>query len=284
MMLTDTSKKVEQPIPLWLRIIYFSFFLISVNLLAGYVAIRLDYPSLFNVNASFWEYAIPLPFGWGMAHLPSMFIYGIPLLFLRKQQKKYTRNFRIICVCSFLILLLELDNKNPFLLYPKIDALVAFVFSLLVIPPNRKDNPVLIPVLKLTALSGIILLSLFLYSTWEHQVPKISNTRYADGIFELKSITVNNDFRKNMEFRVDMKKYLAGDQACSSAQTLASEILQDYPFDDNYEKTISIRFNPTAHQSSFESYELGEISLNSAHKDKKGRFSCYLKYKRDTEF
>ena len=80
--------------PLWFRILIFVTFLLSVNLLAGYVALKMGYPSLYNVRASFAEYAVPLPFYWGFAHLPSMLIYGIPLLVFPSLQVKYTKGLQ----------------------------------------------------------------------------------------------------------------------------------------------------------------------------------------------
>lgn len=53
----------DSPIrPLWLRMLIFCLFLTTSSLLAGYVAIELQFPSLYNVNARFAEYAIPFPF------------------------------------------------------------------------------------------------------------------------------------------------------------------------------------------------------------------------------
>lgn len=256
------------------RLLIFPIFLLCVNLLAGYVAINLHYASLYNVSASFWEYAIPFPLSWGFAHLPSMFIYGVPLIFLPKLDTIYTKYFRIACICTFLLLLLEFDKKIPFLLFPKVDSLTAFVFSLVVAPPNSKDNPALVGTLKLIAFLSVLALSFFAYSTWKHKTPVISKNHFHSGVFELKSILVKNDFHKSMVFEVDLKEFLPQNQTCVSAQTLASEILLNYPFDNSYNKIITVTYNPVVKQSNFKPYDLGEISLNK----EDGRFPCYLKY------
>lgn len=182
----------------WFRVLVFVIFLLCVSLLAGYIAIALKYPSLYNVTASFSEYAIPLPFYWGMLHIPSMLIFGIPLVAFSKHQTKYIRYFRIFCVCAFLVLLLALGSKIPFLLFPKIDAVVALILSFVVFPPNRKDNPKLVIALKMFAIVSVLLLGFFAYSLWQHQTPLVTKSQYAGGLFELKSIIIKNDFHKEM--------------------------------------------------------------------------------------
>jgi len=278
---TTTTTKNKWSSHIGYRILVFLVFLVSGNLLAGYVAVKLDYPSLFNIDPSFWGYAIPLPFSWGLAHLPSMFIFGIPLLFLPVLPDKYTRYFRITCICTFCILLLELDNKIPLLLYPKLDALVALIFSFIIIPPSRQDNPKQVAAFKLTALLSIFVLGYFGYSVWTHRTPQLSNKQYVNGLFELNSINIDKNYRKKMEFKVTLKKDLQEDQACTSGQKLASELLRDYEFDKTYNKIVTVVFNLTSQKENFAAYEIGEISLNNAHKTKNGRFACYLRYRKD---
>lgn len=262
-----------------LRISVFILFLISVNLLAGYIAVQFNYPSLFNTKATFIEYAVPLPFTWGLDHIPSMLLFGIPLLFLPFWTDKQLRFFRIISLCSFALFCLELDQKIPFLLFPKIDSLTAIAFSLALRPPNRQENPILVATLKITAILMILLSIVFTYSTWRHLTPTISTTHYANDSFILQSITVNNDYRKEMTFHVDMIKFIPEYQACTLAQSLADDLLTDYPFDKNYDKTIDMTFNLKEIRGQEAPYSIGEISLNNAHKDKRGQFACYLKYR-----
>ena len=262
---------------LWFRVLIFIIFIISVCLLAGYVAVKFRYPSLFNAEPSFAEYAIPHLFSWAFVHLPSMAIYGFPLLFLPRIHKKYTRYFRIICICSFLLLLLlELDEKIPFLLFPKIDALVALILSFFVLPPNQKDNPLTVGILKGLALLSFLIFTFFAYSFWSHQTPVITETEY--GPFELKLITVNNDFRKEMFYEVEMKARFPENELCELAQKMAHDLLRDYPFDSAYIKKIKVTFSPDE-EGNLGSYDLGEISLRDKHKERDGRFGCYLGYK-----
>ena len=261
---------------LWFRVLVFIIFIVSVCLLAGYIAVKFRYPSLFNAEPSFAEYAIPHLFSWAFIHLPSMAIYGFPLLFLPKIHRKYTRYFRIFCICSFLLLLLELDEKIPFLLFPKIDALVALTLSFFVLPPNQKDNPLTVSILKGLAFLSFLIFTFFAYSFWSHQTPVITETEY--GAFELKSITVNDDFRKEMFYEVDIKERLPEEELCVLAQKMAHGLLEDYPFDSAYAKTVQVTFRPDEGVN-LESYDLGEISLRDKHKERDGSFGCYLRYK-----
>ncbi len=263
---------------LWFGVLVFIVFIISTCLLAGYVAVEFRYPSLFNVEPSFAEYAIPYIFSWALIHLPSMAIYGSPLLFLPRIHEKYTKYFRIFCICSFLLLLLELDAKIPFLLFPKIDAVVALLLSFFVLPPSKKDNPLTVALLKGLALLSFLIAAFFAYSFWSHQTPVITKTEYGD--FELKSITVNNDFRKEMFYDVDIKARHPEEGLCELGQKLAQDLLKDYPFDRAYAKKIKVSFRPDAGVN-LEPYELGEISLMDKHKERDGRFSCYLRYKNE---
>jgi len=248
----------------WFRAFVFILFSVIACLLAGYIAITFRYPSLFNVTASFAEYATPLPFYWGMLHIPSLLVFGAPLVLLSKNQTKYIRYFRIFCICIFLILLLELNNKIPFLLFPKIDAFVALIFSVFIFPPSNKENPIVVKALKALSLGSVLILGYFAYSFWQHQTPQITKRQYADGLFELKSITVKNDFHKEMLFEVNLKDYISEQKACLLAQPMAKNIVRDYPFDDSYEKRIYVTFNPSNPKINFKkAYEMGEISLSN---------------------
>ncbi len=266
---------------IWGRFLILLAFLISVNLLAGFVAVMLGYESLYNVKASFAEYALPLPFFWGLLHMPSMLIYGIPLVLLPGLQKKYVGYFRAFCAVSFVLLLLELDKKIPFLLFPKIDALTALVFSLFVVPPNRKDNPLLVAASMLSVALGILVLGYFGFSYWTHRTPTIANTQYGVGVFELKSISVMNDYHKSMDFAVDLKRRLPTDQICALAQTLAVELLRDYPFDDTYRKEIAVTLNPSTREPDLIQYVMGIVDLNDRTREKDGRYYCYMTYRPD---
>jgi hypothetical protein len=265
--------------PISRRLLILLAFLVSVNLLAGVVAITLGYESLYTVKAKFGEYALPLPFCWGFLHIPSMFLYGSLLALLPGVQKKYVGYFRLFCVVSFALLLLEMDRKVPFLLFPKVDALTALVFSLIVVPPNRKDNPVLVAAIKVSGALAILLFGYFCYSFWIHLTPTITTTRYLDGVFELRSISIRSDFHKSMDFEVDLKTRLSEDQLCVQAQSLGADLLRDYPFDDTYTKGIEFRFNIPSADSDLAPYKLGVLELDDRVLKKEGQYFCYLKYR-----
>lgn len=265
---------------MWLRVIAFLLYLLSVNLLSGYVAIEMRYPSLWNVHASFWEYAAPLPVGWGFAHIPSMFLYGVPLLLLADWQPKHIRLFRILCSCSFLLLFLELDNKVPFVLFSKVDAFTALIFSLALAPPNQRDNPWLTRVLKVVFILLLLVGAYRLYMNWQHQTPMMTKTTYIDGAFELKAIKVDTSFRKEMIFEVDLKRTIVEETGCKVAQSLAIGLLNDYPFDTSYNKIVVLNFAPDLSTPSPQSGLIGEISLNHEHKGPNGEFSCFFQYRK----
>lgn len=278
-MMNLTSETSSQASIGW-RLLILLLFLVAVNLLAGIAATSMGYPSLYNVKPSFAEYAVPLPFAWGFLHIPSMLIFGILLALLPGMQKKFVGYFRLFCALSFILLLLVADKKIPFLLYPKIDALTAFVFSLFIVPPNRVDNPKLVAAITISLALGILAIGYFGFYHWMHRTPELGNTRYADGVFELKSISVANDYRKRMDLAVDLKTQISEEEVCEAAQTLARELLRDYPFDDAYTKEVAVTFHPLPEQTDLAPYELGVISLNDNAREKDGRYSCYMKYKK----
>ena len=254
-------------------------FFVSVSLLAGYVAITLGYPSLYNVKPGFAEYALPWPFCWGMLHIPSMLLYGVPLALLPEMRSKQVAWYRAFCAVSFVLLLLELDRKIPFLLFPKIDAMLALLFSLAVCPPNRKDSPALVVSIKIGAALALGVLGWFAWSAWTHRTPTLAATGYGDGVFELTSITVDRGYRKRLTFEVDLLKPLAEERLCRQAQALAAGVLADYPFDETYRKEIVVSFDSPAGTSAPARYPLGMLSLNAGDRSDEGMFPCYLKYK-----
>lgn len=264
---------------LWFRWLVPLAFLVSVNLLAGGLAVWLRYESLWNVQVGFAEYALPLPFCWGLAHLPSQLLGGLLLFFLPTWPKRGVDCFRTACLAVFLLALLEGDRQIPFLLFPKVDAAAALLFSLVAVPPNRRENPRLVAALGLIALAAGLLLGYVAYATWTHRTPEVTVTRYADGAFTLQAIAVHNDHRKSVVFDVALTTALPEDQACLLAQALAEGVLRDYPFDPGYDKVIEVTYSPASPPADFQPYPLGEIRLNDKDRERDGRFACYLKYK-----
>ena len=267
---------------LWPRLLAFVVFLISVNLLSGYLAITLDYPSLFNVNASFGEYAIPLPFTWAMTHWPTMLIYGIPLLYHTSPEQKLVFYYRLYCAVTFCLLMLELDAKIPFLLFPKVDAVIGLVLSLALVPPTRTANPILFPVVCLAIVAILSTSGYFAYDYWQHRTPELRTTTYADGNLELTAININKVLHE-MRIEMDLKTRLDSEESCALGQQAAEKVKQDYPFDNEYRKIIEVWFNPANQdlpENNGKPYPLGEISLNDAHRDPDGKLACYLSYKK----
>jgi len=116
-------------------------FAISVNLLAGYIAVWLRFPTLWGGGQIFMEYVLPIHMTWAFAHWPSLILISIVLSLLPNWDSKQIERFRIICVCLFLILLYGISEKIPFALFPAVDLLVVFFFSIIIFPPSYKENP-----------------------------------------------------------------------------------------------------------------------------------------------
>ncbi len=253
------------------KTLLFIAFIALTCTLSGVIAINFNYPSLFNVDATFGEYAIPLPFNWALAHIPSLLIFGVPLFFLNKKALKYVNLYRIICGTTFLLTLLELDQKIPFVLFPKVDALLGLCASYILVPPTRQDAPKQ----RLALLSIAALISIAtLYTSWQmfrHRTPSIHTSAYLNGQFQLQRIVVHNDFFQRLEFHVQVSSELPADKVCTNAQTLSSELLHDYPFDEKFEKLI-LFYSPNNPDR-----ELGELSLMEEHREKDGSFPCFYR-------
>ncbi len=265
----------------WPMLLVFFLYLVCVNLLSGYLALSLNYPSLFNVNASFGEYAVPLPFTWALAHWPSMLIFGIPLLLLTQARKKLTQYYRLCCFITAGLLLLFLNEKIPFVLFPWVDALTGFVFSLVLVPPSRRANPILFPATCFAAVLVFAVLAYIGFDYWQHRTPKLTITTYADGVFELTAIEVDKAFHE-MRIIMALKQRLDIQESCVVGQEIAVTVLRDYPFDSEYNRLIEVWFKPNEleiPENNGKPYRLGEISLNEKDKGPDGSFACYLSYK-----
>jgi hypothetical protein len=266
---------------LWPRLLALLVFLIAVNLLSGFIAVTLNYPSLFNVNASFSEYAAPFSFTWALAHWPSLLLYGIPLLFHTRTQEKLVLYYRLFCGVSFCLLMLELDAKVPFLLFPKVDAMTGLLLSLTLVAPTRSANPVLFPVVCAAGAAVMGVVVFFAYSHWQHRTPELNRTLYADRKFELTAIDVDKE-RHEMRVVMDLTVRMDVIESCKLGQQVAEQVTLDYPFDPSYNKLIEVWFNPATpdlKESHDDPYRLGEISLNETDRDSDGKLACYLSYR-----
>ena len=256
-------------------LLFISYF-ISVNLLAGYCAVWLRYPSLWGGGNVFYEYGMPIGI-WGLSHWPSLILISIPLLLIPHWNTKQINRFRAICISLFLILLYGVIEQIPFALFPAIDLLTAFFFSFVIAPPTYKENP------KLT-ISMIIFLSLciltgvyYLYSKWQHQTPIIKNTVLMNGLYKLKNIQVDNGYRKELLFTTELTQYIEPDKVCDSALEMGELLINTYAFDNKYNKVVEVVFNPKEKENNFKAYTLGLIEQYK--EDDELKLGCYLKYK-----
>lgn len=259
------------------KVILFFVYVISVNLLAGYVAVWLRFPSLWGGGDVFQEYAIPIGMTWAMSHWPSIILLGIPLLLLPGWNANQIRRFRLICLGLFLILIYGVIETVPFALFPAVDLFVAFFFSIIIVPPTYKEDPLLtiamILLLSISVLAGMYVL----YSKWQHQTPEIKDTELMGGVFRLEAISVNNGYKKEMIFTIELKQYISQDDVCNVATEMGEEIFDTYPFDKTYHKIIKIIFNPEQAEGNSQNYALGEVAQYE--EDGELHIGCYLKYK-----
>lgn len=265
----------------WLTHLAFFLFLVLVNILSGLVAITFDYPSLFDVQPSFGEYAVPLPFTWALAHWPSMLLYGGPLLYLSRKGEKFTRYYRLFCVISFGLLMLEMDEKIPFLLFPKVDAVTGLIFSLVLVPPRRAANPFLFFGTCAAGIATFSITAIFAYGYWQHRAPSVRISDYAGGVFLLTSIEVDKQLHE-IRFAIDLKERLDPESLCFQGSQVGESVISDYPFDPSYNRFIEILFNPSNSdlpENNYRPYRLGEISLNESDRDSDGTLACSLRYK-----
>lgn len=119
-------------------------FLLTVNVLSGWLAVTLGYPSLWgNQSGIFGEYALPITFTWALAHWLSMLPLTLLILGLPLWQKSSVNRFRLGLIVGLLVCFaIETDfgfgrlQKTPFVLFIAVDLLVALVISLLFYVPR----------------------------------------------------------------------------------------------------------------------------------------------------
>ncbi len=259
------------------KVILLLVYITSVNFLSGYVAVWLKFPSLWGNSKIFLDYAMPFGMTWAMAHWPSLVLISIPLLRLPHWNKNQLKRFRQICIGLFVILLYGIIEKIPFALFPAVDLLIAFLFSLVIVPPTYKTNPALTIIMGLL-LSMIILSGIYtLYSRWQHQTPTIKEIELMDGLFKLKKIHADNSYRRELIFTIELTQYIPQKDVCVIASEMGESLFKTYPFDKTYDKNANIIFNPKQQENNFISYQLGKVYEDYY----KGEiiFGCYLKYR-----
>ena len=262
----------KQPVKILLLITY----AITVNLLAGYIAVWLKFPTLWGGGQIFVEYALPIHMTWAFAHWPSLILISIALSLLPNWNAKQTERFRIICLGSFLILLYGINEKVPFALFPAIDLITALFLSFIIVPPTYKENPKSVICL-LLLLSIIVLSSIYcLYTKWQHQTPDIKEMELMGGLFTLQSISVDNNYKKELLFTIELTQYIPEDEACTLALEMSETLYKSYPFDKKYGRITKIIFNPKKTKND-SPYSLGELEQYKGAGQLK--IGCYLKYK-----
>ncbi len=98
-----------------------------------------------------------------------------------------------------------------------------------------------------------------------------------NGLYKLKTINIDNSYRKEMLFTTELTRYIDPDKVCESATEMTSFLLETYPFDDGYNKTIEVVFNPEEKDNDLPPYPLGQ--MEQYEEDGETHIACYLKYK-----
>ncbi len=249
-------------------------YLISVNLLSGYIAVWLRFPSLWGNSQVFLDYSMPLGMTWASAHIPSMILVSVPLLLIPRWNAKQINRFRMICLSLFLILIYGVLEKIPFALFPAVDLFVAFFFSVFIVPPSYQDNPKFTIGLSVFLALIIISSSYILYSKWQHRTPVIKETSLMNGLFKLNTIDVNY---RELIFKVELTKMISQESVCNTAIEMTSNLFDTYRFDESYKKIVEVIFNPTQTESKDTPYHLGV--LEQYEEDGGKNIFCALKYK-----
>lgn len=261
--------------PYWMKISVITAFIVIVNGMSGYLAIQFRFPSLWNVQADFSEYAFPVNFNWALAHWPTMAGFAACLWFVDSWSNGTIKRFRWLLVLCFLLTLFTLPQKIPFTLFPMVDAFFALLFSFILSPVNKTTQPILFRTLWGGGLAGLLAVGYAGYMTFIHTVPQIQNTEYVEKKFHLHSIELQNNYKKELSFVVDIHQSVTEAETCNLGQLLAKQLLIDYPFDENFSKLITLR-KQIAPASQIK--EVGEISLDNEHKQQNGEFACYVKF------
>ncbi len=220
---------------------------------------------------------MPIGMTWGLAHWPSLILISIPLLLIPHWNAKQVKHFRLICAALILILLYGVIEKIPFALFPTVDLFTAFFFSLFIAPPSYKENPVLTitmaGLLSIATLIGVY----HLYSKWQHQAPNIKESDLMNGLYKLKTISVDNGYRKELLFTIELTQYIEPDRGCDSASEISELLINTYPFDEGYHKIVDVVFNQEGKDNVFSPYPLGQMEQYK--EAGKSHIACYLKYK-----
>ncbi len=259
-----------------IKILLLLIYFISVNLLAGYAAVLMKFPSLWGNSKVFGEYAIPIFMTWGMAHWPSLIVIGISLFFVSGWNAIQIQRFRVICLSLLLVLIYGVIEKIPFVLFPAVDLLVGFFFSLIIVPPSYKENPKLTISLLIFLSVVLISSSYYLYSKWQHRTPEIKESNLMNGLFELKKVEVNKNY-KELIFTIELTQFISQNDVCRIATEMSNTLFKKYSFDKQYKRIVQIIFNQNQSESIVTPYHLG--LLEQYKENGEMQVGCYLMYK-----
>ena len=97
-----------------------------------------------------------------------------------------------------------------------------------------------------------------------------------DSLFILKTIEVNNSYRKELLFTIELTKHVDQKTVCDIATEMGETVFRTYPFDTKYKKSIDVIYNPQQKENNGSAYPLGVIEQYE--EDGESHIGCYLKY------
>ncbi len=275
-----------------LRIAIGLAFLLAVNLLAGWLAVELRYPSLWGNQEVFAEYAWPLPYGWAMVHWVSM----LPLAFLVAAlpgwpQQRLVRARWILLGLLAAVLFVEVDwqygrlNRIPFLLFFAVDFGLALLISLAIRPPWRTLAGVTV-----VAALGIAVIRYLAAPEprsdasdeppAEQPAPFEPAPRDAGGFFTDSEVSV---LRAERELRITL--FLADtvepgrpplpEDICRAAESRYAELAAVRVRPEGYRERVYFMAHPWFEPQRKYVYPAGEAGRDSA-----GRWTCAFEYPR----
>lgn len=198
------------------------FYLLSANLVAGYLALELDYPSLWGDETGvFFEYALPLPFYWGLAHwlslLPlTLLVLGMPLWRRETLRRAQWIFAAIILLCVIVELKLPFGTlrKTPFVLFFFVDFVLVLLVSLSLTASRR---------VIITSSIAVLVVAVTLW-----QLPTLKKIVYPGALMTVVDKGVFEDIEE-IRLTVELRPDATEDEVCRAARQLHDEELASSP-------------------------------------------------------
>lgn len=118
------------------RLIVAVAYLVTVNILCGFIAVEFRYPSLWGKSSVFPEYAYPVPMSWALMHWLSMAPLTYFIFRMWDWEPGLLRRFRgsllavaLLCITADIVYGGGRFHRVPFLLFPFVDTSTALLLT-----------------------------------------------------------------------------------------------------------------------------------------------------------